>query len=346
VQTSTKLKALYALYPPLGTDSELATSRYRQFFEHFRVEKTIPIRGSFSHNGELLTIVARPCTAGQLKRHFSKSRYLQVGDAVLEFSATFEFPGQDKYVWTDHSGAIIAQTTEQSVADWKASLSHDLELTVQSYFCALAIAYEGAIRPIRGVWIQDGSKCRVDRCYLSEIHDSVEFLREENAFPEIDLEVNAVIKWTFAQNGMFDGYSDTPVSRALNYFTRLFVSEFRNDELSDLVWALAGIEALVVENGRSSIGQLKEKLGALFAEKIDPRWLAKMISDSYNFRSRMIHGDRQIRSFFRSSEDEDKKRFDEEYNSQLFAVGMLVLLLRLIISNNLSELHFKTVLSS
>ncbi|WP_426525200.1 hypothetical protein [Bradyrhizobium sp. McL0615] len=171
-------------------------------------------------------------------------------------------------------------------------------------------------------------------------------MRKENAFPEIDLEVNAVINWTFAQNGMFDGYSDTSASRALNYFTRLFVGEFRNDELSNLVWALAGIEALVVESGRSSIGQLKEKLGALFAEKIDLRWLAKMIADSYNFRSRMIHGDRQIRSFFRSNEDENKKRLDEEYNSQLFAIGMLVLLLRFIISNKLSELHFKTVLSS
>jgi hypothetical protein len=292
-------------------DSEAAKSRYRQFFEHFRAGKTIPIRGSFTHNGETLTIAARPCTADQLKRHFSKSPFLQAGDAVLEFSANFEFPGQEKYFWTDHSGARIKRTTEQSVANWRASLSHDLELTVQTYFCALAIAYEGAVRPTRGIWILDGSNCRVDRCYLSEIHESVEFLRKENAFPEIDLEVNAVINWTFAQNGMFDGYSDTSASRALNYFTRLFVGEFRNDELSNLVWALAGIEALVVESGRSSIGQLKEKLGALFAEKIDLRWLAKMIADSYNFRSRMIHGDRQIRSFFRSNEDENKKRLDE-----------------------------------
>src|ERR1700730_17757392 len=99
-------------------------------------------------------------------------------------------------------------------------------------------------------------------------------------------------------------YSDTPGSRALNYFTRLFVSNFRNDELSDLVWALAGIEALLVEGGRSSVGQLREKLGALFSGKIDLPWLSTMIGDSYNFRSRMIQGDRQKRSFFRSNEEE------------------------------------------
>jgi hypothetical protein len=286
---------------------------------------------------------SRPCTASQKKRHFSKSSFLKIGDAVLEFSATFEFPGQERFFATDHTGARIARTRDQSIADWRSYLPHDLKLTIQSFFCALAIAYEGAVRPTQNVWIQDGSEYGTDHCYLSEIHESIEFLRETNAFPEIDVKLETAINWTFAQNGIFDGYSDTPASRALNYFTRLFVSNVRNDELSDLVWALAGIEALLVEGGRSSMGQLREKLGALFAGKIDSPWLSKMIADSYNFRSRMIHGDRQIRSFFRSDEEESKKRFDEEYYSHLFAVGMLVLLLRFVISNNLTELRFSTV---
>jgi hypothetical protein len=343
VQTTTKLKALYALHPPLRVDSESASSLYRKFFKDLGPKRTIPIRGSFTHNGELLAVAVRPCTASQKKRHFSKSPFLQIGDAVLEFSATFEFPGQERFFWTDPTGARIARTREQSILDWKSTLSLTLELTIQSFFCALAIAYEGAVRPTQNVWIQDGSEYGTDRCYLSEIHESIEFLREKNAFPEIDIKLDTVINWTFAQNGIFDGYSDTPVSRALNYFTRLFVSNFRNDELSDLVWALAGIEALLVEGGRSSMGQLREKLGALFARNIDLPWLSKMIADSYNFRSRMIHGDRQIRSFFRSDEEESKKRLDEEYNSQLFAIGMLVLLLRFVISKDLTELRFNTV---
>jgi hypothetical protein len=254
-----------------------------------------------------------------------------------------EFPGQDKFFLTDQTGARIARASERSIIDWKSTVSLQLELTIQSYFCALAIAYEGAVRPIQNVWIQDGSAYGTDRCYLSDIHHSIEFLREKNAFPEIDLELDNVINWTFAQNGIFDGYSDTPVSRALNYFARLFVSNFRNDELSDLVWALAGIEALLVEGGRSSIGQLREKLGAIFAGKIDLLWLTRMIADSYNFRSRMIHGDRQIRSFFRRDEEESKKRLDEEDQSHLFAVGMLVLLLRFVISKDMTELRFETV---
>jgi hypothetical protein len=342
-QASTKLKALYALYPPIGSDSETASNLYHKFFKDFGTSRTIPVRGSFTHDGELFAVTARPCTISQKKRHFSKSPFLKAGDAILEFSATFKFPGQDRYFWTDKTGSRVVRTREQSILDWKSSLSHQLELTIQSFFCALTIAYEGAVRPTRNVWIQDGSEFGTDRCYLSEIHESIEFLREENAFPETDVDVNAVINWVFSQNGIFDGYSDTPASRALNYFTRLFVREFRNDELSDFVWALAGIEALLVESGRSSVGQLREKLGALFVGKIDLPWLSKMIADSYNFRSRMIHGDRQIRSFFRNDEEDSKKRFDEEYNSQLFAIGMLVLLLRFVVSKDLPDLRFNTV---
>jgi hypothetical protein len=317
----TKLKALCALHPPFRTDSQSASKLYHKFLEDFGSKRTVPIRGSFTHNGELLDVAVRRCTASQKKRHFGQSLLTEVGDPILEFSAAFEFPGQDKFFLADRTGARIER--ENPIRDWISTLSFQLDLTIQTYFCALAIAYAGAVRPIWKVWIQDRSY-RADRCDSSEAHDSVEFLREKNAFPEIELELDTVISWTFAQNGIFDGYSDTPASRALNYFTRQFASNSRTDELSDLVWALAGIEALLVEGGRSSSGQLREKLGAIFAKKTDFLWLSKMITDLYNFRSRMIHGDRQIRSFFRSNEEESEKRFDEEYHSHLFAIGMLV----------------------
>jgi hypothetical protein len=342
-QTSIKLKALYPLCPPFRIHSDSSLNLYNQFLSDFETQKAISIRGSFVHSGEPLAIVLRRCTANQKTRLFSKSRFFETGDPVLEFSGTFQFPGQDKFFATDHTGAKIARTEDQSVAEWKSFLPHDLELTIQSYFCALAIAYQGAMRPIGNVWILNGSKYKTDRYYLSEIHDSIEFLRRNNAFPEIALEPDKAIKWVFAQNGIFDGYSDTSASRALNYFTRLFVSEFRNDELSDLVSALAGVESLLVKGGRSSVGQLKEKLSALFAANIEPAWLLKMITEAYDFRSRMVHGNRQIRSFFRSGEEESEKRFNEEYHSHLFAIGMLVLLLRFVISKDLQELAFQTV---
>lgn len=344
MQPSTELKVLYPLYPPLGIDSEAATNLYHQFFNDYGSTRATAIRGSFVHNGEGLAVTVRSCTAEEKNCLFKNARLLPVGGAVLEFSGNLKFPGQDKFFWTDQAGAKISRTMEQSISDWKSFLPGDLELTIQTYFCALAIAYQGAVRPTASVWIVDGSEIENGSVYLSEVHEAIEFFREHNALPEIEVDVQQVIKWTFAQNGMFDGYSDTPASRALNYFTRLFVCQFRNDELSDLVWALAGIEALLVEGGRSSMGQLREKLSALFSETVDLPWLSKMISDSYNFRSRMIHGDRQIWSSCRDGEEESAKRFDEAYNSRLFVIGTLICLLRFVISKNLKQVSFETVL--
>jgi hypothetical protein len=344
MQTSAKIRALFSLYPPLRHDSKSSSDSYYKFFQDFTEGRHVAIRGSFVHDGELLTVTVRKCTNSQLKRFFSKSPFLKEGDTILEFSGVFEFPGQEKFFLTDSSGAKQQQTEEQAIAWWKATLPGELELTIQSYLCALMIAYDGAIRPTDSIWIAGRSNYTRGQYHLSSIHEAIEYLRENDAFPSIDLDVETVVKWTFAQNGMFDGYSDTPASRAFNYFTRLFVRAFRNDELSDLVWALAGIEALLVESGRSSMGQLKEKLGAIFDKRIDGAWLSKSVSASYNFRSRMIHGDRQIRSFFREDEELNQKRTDEEYYSCLFVMGILFLLLKLSIHKNLTEIQFRTVL--
>jgi hypothetical protein len=291
----------------------------------------------------LLAAIVRPCTARECDRYFKRSAFLKPGDKLIEFSTSVEFPGRDRFYLTDPSGERIIQTEERAIAAWRSHLPHDLDLTIQSYFCALTIAYAGVVRPIGNCWVVDDAQDSTDRYHLSSIHDSVEFLRENSAIPAIDLKLDDVINWTFAQNGMIDGYSDTPASRSLNYFTRLFVHTFRNDELSDLIWALAGIEALLVEGGRSSVGQLREKLMALFGDSIDQQWLSKMIAASYDFRSRMIHGNRQIRSFFRRNEDENEKRFDEEYESERFAIGILVLLLRFVIAKGHSKLRFRTM---
>ena len=209
------------------------------------------------------------------------------------------------------------------------------------------LAFPGAIRPAKNIWLVGQQISRFSRFYVSSIEAAVEYLIENEMSPKIFWDYERVVRWVFAQNGLFDGYSDTPASRALNYFTRLFVPAFREDEISNLAWALAGIEALLVEGGRSSVGQLKEKLSAVFAGEASLPWIIKMVNQTYNYRSRMMHGDRQIRSVFRSDESEDNhQRFDEEYHSELFAVGILLLLLQFAIERDVSKFRFKTIIDS
>jgi len=143
----------------------------------------------------------------------------------------------------------------------------------------------------------------------------------------------------------WNGVSNTSAARSLNYFTRLFTRELRNDELSDLVWALAGIEALLIEGGRSSTGQLREKLGAIFGLDSNSPWLLESTEKMYAFRSKMVHGKRQLRSTFRTDDEEMGKRFDEEYDSARFSVGILFLLLQEVSIRGISEFRFKTIVT-
>ncbi|MCK1713131.1 hypothetical protein IVA83_30430 [Bradyrhizobium sp. 143] len=189
----------------------------------------------------------------------------------------------------------------------------------------------------------EASPHRYRKYYKSHINEALEFLYEEKFELRNDVKPETTINWIFRNNGIFDGYSDSPASRSLNFFTRLFVTDYRNDELSDFVWAVAGIEALLVEGGRSSVGQLKDKLTAIFQSRGSSKWLHKWISDVYNFRSRMIHGDRQIRSAFRADEDDVKSRFYEEYHSLLFAVGILFALLQETIALDTRKFEFTTI---
>lgn len=112
--------------------------------------------------------------------------------------------------------------------------------------------------------------------------------------------------------------------------------------MTNLVWALAGIEALLVEGGRSSSGQLREKLNAIFEGRADRKWLSAVIDKTYCYRSRMVHGDRPLRSHFRRNEEDSQKRFDEEYDSERFAVGVLLLLIQKLIGTGRDKFEFET----
>jgi hypothetical protein len=59
----------------------------------------------------------------------------------------------------------------------------------------------------------------------------------------------------------------------------------------------------------------------------------------------MVHGNRHLKSAFRrDAVEESQKRFDEEYNSELFAIGILTVLLQHAIKRGGESFRFKTIL--
>jgi hypothetical protein len=313
---SMKVEALFSLYPPLRIDSDFHHQTYEKFIDYLRTVRQLQIHGSHTHSGETLSVRVERCSASQQKRFFVNAPFFKPGDWLLRFDGSFIFPGENRFFVTDHTGKRAPYTEDELRAMWAEWLPDELYLTLQTYVCSLMIAFPGTVRPTENVWLLEGKQFKFSHRYVSTIHESVEYLVENGMMPRTDNDPEKVRRWIFSQNGVFDGYSDTPAARSLNYFTRLFAERFHDDELTDLVWALAGIEALLVEGGRSSVGQLKEKLAAIFGTDSSLEWMRKMTDKMYNYRSRMVHGNRQIRSAFRIFEEEQSEaRLDEQYDS-------------------------------
>ena len=194
-----KVRALYPLYPPLRIDSDESKALYDELVSYFATTRTARVKGSFVHDGETITIQSRPCTTRERERFFRKAPFLKAGDAVLEFAGTFEFPGEDKFFHTDSAGVKTSETREELESSWRGNVPLDLEATIQTYLCSLMIAFPGAVRPIGNVWLLDGAEYSKDRFYRSEIHESIEFLREKNAFPHINVDVDKITRWAFVK---------------------------------------------------------------------------------------------------------------------------------------------------
>jgi hypothetical protein len=258
VKKAVQFEATYVLHPRQVDDSEFYIKTWNRFVEYFQTPREFRIWGSSYHDHELLRAQVGSCTQEMKDTLFKSDVLIDAGDITLIFSGKVSFPGPEHFYITDHQGKNFPRTKDELHSIWLGTFPHAIDLAIQTYLCALMIVFPGAARVIANVWHTDGKLHHFKNYYHSSIHEAVEFLTENGLLPLDDLTPDHVIVWVFSQNGIFDGYSDTPASRCLNYFTRLYVRQFRGDELSDLVWALAGIESLLVEGGRSSIGQLRE----------------------------------------------------------------------------------------
>jgi hypothetical protein len=285
------VKAFFPLYPPIRFHSDAHNDLYYKFVDEFKKPKSVIIRGTSFHDGEKMSVRASPCTPTLQKRFFAQSQFGLKTKDVLQFSGSFRFPGSNKFFFEDQKGERVQNTEASLRSSWRGLLPTFLDVTIQTYLCGLIIAFAGVVTTTGNLWYVGNRVHRFSKHYVTAISHGIDYVRQNDPNLIKELDHNAVIKWIFSQSGMFDGYSNNAASKALNYFTRLFVSEFRNDELSDTVWALAGIEALLVEGGRSSAGQLREKLTALFGSVESTQWLLSNTDTLYDFRSKMVPRD-------------------------------------------------------
>lgn len=329
--------ALFALYPFIDDcgSSVPDFEKLKAFFEEPRFITTYCGPGIVNQR---LTVDLISLTSSH-KGLLGKKFIVQYCNWALKISGHCSYCAADIGLKDSDDGAYSHREFER----WrKHELPIALYADIQTFLCGISIACPTATHVVKSLWsINDEPTDRNLHLY-SLVSEAADFL-ESNGVPLIDVETSEAVRWTQQQNGMLKGYSDTPASKSLSFFTRLFVESWRNDELSDLVWAVAGIEALLVDGGRSSIGQLKVKLEVLFQGYDKSKWILEMMEKTYSYRSKMLHGNRNLRSAFRHEEDQPS-RFKEESESQLFAIGLLLWLIRYVIKNDLSSIKFRTIL--
>jgi hypothetical protein len=110
------------------------------------------------------------------------------------------------------------------------------------------------------------------------------------------------------------------------------------------VWALAGIEALLSEGGRSSQGQSKEKLLAIFRSEIDSKWVDRTVGDVYALRSNFLHGKKNLHSSFMKDAVDAFPLLERADRLCDFSVGFLVRLLQILIQSCGDEYRFSVVM--
>lgn len=149
----------------------------------------------------------------------------------------------------------------------------------------------------------------------------------------------SVWEWYSKTPGVVSGGTSSGVSRALSIYTRLFRQHYMSDELQDIVWSVAGIEAVLGESGYTIVGALKSKLKVIFpgieTAKVD---IEKSIGKMYSIRSSLVHGSERLKGRFNLEEPNSSEDIHET-----FAACILLGLMQVAYQRKIDEFKFEHV---
>lgn len=140
-----KVRSIYPLLDPMGIDSNIPYENLGKLIEYLRPGREIRVRGDTSHDGESLFVRSRKLSRAE-ERDWA-FRTVPSVQWVLEFSASFKFPGLKKFSERDRSGRLAKLPRGELKAFWTDILPFELGLTIQSYLLALTFSFPGAIHP-------------------------------------------------------------------------------------------------------------------------------------------------------------------------------------------------------
>lgn len=194
------------------------------------------------------------------------------------------------------------------------------------------LAYPGVITT--GKWIVAGEVSSNFNNYLGLVSGHREHLNLPN-FPTLALE--QCYDWVRNIGCVAERSPGTKVANAFNAFTNLFFRGGDHNYEADLIWAMMGIEALLVSSN-SIQRDIRTRLPFLYDEKVSD----KQINELYDARSRYIHGQMPIHSKWSHSGSKVKVRKKEVWLDIYTgtAVFWLVSLLQELCRRDLADIEF------
>lgn len=210
---------------------------------------------------------------------------------------------------------------------------------IQAFLIALQLSYPGFIHNDEGQLLINGHLYTEVEGSLTPIRESLEFMHSKIKWPPLKvIDINKT--WNYIKEEMsgFDHMSNSPIQRALNAFSYLFVDRL-NDTTMTLFWALIGIEALYVKGKNNIIDQVNEKSQVFLGQLKD---FKKILKTMYNFRSRLVHGDLDLPSKFIIHDDEIyQNHVFKESDAASVAILVLIATLQKMILLNKKNLNFQ-----
>lgn len=158
-----------------------------------------------------------------------------------------------------------------------------------------------------------------------------------------EVEIQKIWNWVSNNQSSFKGISHTKVTRAYNAFSYLFTDKLNFALSEELFWSMVGLEAIYT-NGRDGVmRQLLDKSRLVLGM---PEEFEKKIKNMYNFRSRLLHGQKDIPNKFSLDKDDNIDSIAHEnefWESCLLARKMLLATLQKIIVGEIKDIEFSYV---
>lgn len=161
-------------------------------------------------------------------------------------------------------------------------------------------------------------------------------------------------KWLSSLDDVIFGFSRSQMGRVINSLKYINNSSNKNDmdTIYSVIWSVMGIEALFLyklQNDKSKTNELTKRI-IFFVGKYESNDLEKKLSEIYNYRSRLLHGDTDFPSpefelvEFSLSNDKDyneiRKFTDSCFETSHILTAVLIKSIQKLIDKKMNSLSF------